>query len=117
MCSSDLSLEITLSEDTPGKLNAIGETIRGELQPLESNPNVSELRHLGGIVAFDLHPPAGDEAGYMAKMSASLRAASIERGVLLRPLGNVLYAMPPACTTPDQARQIGRVMAELVTLP
>ena len=111
------SLEITLSEDTPDKLNAIGETIRGELQPLESNPNVSDLRHLGGIVAFDLHPPAGDEAGYMAKMSASLRAASIERGVLLRPLGNVLYAMPPACTTPDQARQIGRVMAELVTLP
>ena len=45
------------------------------------------------------------------------RYCFLARGVLLRPLGNVLYAMPPACTTPDQARQIGRVMAELVTLP
>ena len=111
------SLDITLGEDTPGKLNAIGETILGELRPLEGSAGVSNLRHLGGIVALDLSPPAGDQAGYMAKMAASLRAASIERGVLLRPLGNVLYAMPPACTTPAQARQIGLVMAEMALLP
>ncbi|MDP6387158.1 MAG: adenosylmethionine--8-amino-7-oxononanoate transaminase [Planctomycetota bacterium] len=111
------SLDITLGEDTPGKLNAIGETILGELRSLESSAGVSNLRHLGGIVALDLSPPAGDQAGYMAKMAASLRAASIERGVLLRPLGNVLYAMPPACTTPAQARQIGLVMAEMALLP
>ncbi|HJM58060.1 MAG: adenosylmethionine--8-amino-7-oxononanoate transaminase [Planctomycetes bacterium] len=111
------SLDITLGEDTPGKLNAIGETILGELRSLEGSAGVSNLRHLGGIVALDLSPPAGDQAGYMAKMAASLRAASIERGVLLRPLGNVLYAMPPACTTPAQARQIGLVMAEMALLP
>ena len=111
------SLDITLGEDTPGKLNAIGETILGELRSLEGSAGVSNLRHLGGIVALDLSPPAGDQAGYMAKMAASLRAASIERGVLLRPLGNVLYAMPPACTTPAQARQIGLVMAEMTLLP
>ena len=57
------------------------------------------------------------QEGYMAKMAAGLRAASIERGVLLRPLGNVLYAMPPACTTPAQAKQIGTVMAEMALLP
>ncbi len=111
------SLDITLGEDTPGKLNAIGETILGELRSLEGSAGVSNLRHLGGIVALDLSPPAGDQAGYMAKMAASLRAASIERGVLLRPLGNVLYAMPPACTTPAQAKQIGLVMAEMALLP
>jgi adenosylmethionine-8-amino-7-oxononanoate aminotransferase len=111
------SLDINLGEDTPGKLNTIGKTILGELQSLEGSANVRNLRQLGGIVALDLSPPAGDQEGYMAKMSAGLRAASIERGVLLRPLGNVLYAMPPACTTPAQAKRIGLVMAEMALLP
>jgi adenosylmethionine-8-amino-7-oxononanoate aminotransferase len=45
-----------------------------------------------------------------------LRAAAVERGVLLRPLGNVLYALPPACTTEAQAERIAAVMAELALL-
>ena len=40
--------------------------------------------------------------------------AAIERGVLLRPLGDVLYALPPACTTDDEARRIGQTMRALV---
>ena len=33
--------------------------------------------------------------------------------MLLRPLGNVLYALPPACTTEEQAQRIAEVMVEL----
>jgi len=109
------SLEITLKEDVPGRLNEIGKTVWAELQSAQAHPQVDDLRHLGGVVALDLVPPSGGETGYLAEMSGRLRQGSIERGVLLRPLGNVLYAMPPACTTRDQAQQIGRVMAELAT--
>ena len=41
--------------------------------------------------------------------------AAAERGVLLRPLGNVLYALPPACTTDAEADRIAEVMGELVS--
>jgi adenosylmethionine-8-amino-7-oxononanoate aminotransferase len=34
--------------------------------------------------------------------------------VLLSPLGNVIYAMPPACTTHEQCDKIARAISELV---
>ncbi len=49
-------------------------------------------------------------------MAPKLRAAAVERGVLLRPLGSVLYAIPPAGTTDAQADRIAEVMLDLVRL-
>ena len=70
------------------------------------------MRRTGGIVAFDLVVPEGD-AGYLSRVTADMRKRAIELGVLLRPLGNVLYAMPPACTSPEQADRIADVLLEL----
>jgi adenosylmethionine-8-amino-7-oxononanoate aminotransferase len=108
------SLALCAEEDTPAKLDALGTRIHGALADLEGHARVRELRRTGGIVALDLAPDAGDAAGYLAPLGPRLRAAAIERGVLLRPLGNVLYALPPACTTDAEADRVAAVMAELV---
>ena len=71
---------------------------------------VENLRSLGGVVAYDLAVPSG---GYLAAIAPRLRARAIELGVLLRPLGNVVYAMPPACTDEDQCDRIAEVMVDL----
>lgn len=111
-CAAALaSLDVVAREDTPARLEAIGRTIHGELEDLASHPRVRDLRRLGGMVALDL---AADDAGYLADLGPRLRAAAIERGVLLRPLGNVLYALPPSCTSEEEARRIAAVMRELV---
>jgi adenosylmethionine-8-amino-7-oxononanoate aminotransferase len=107
------SLALTLEEDVPARLDAIGARIAAGLGDLAEDDRVAELRRLGGIVALDLAVPDG-EAGYLAAVAPRLRAAAIERGVLLRPLGNVLYAIPPACTTDEECDTIARVMGELV---
>ena len=113
-CAAALaSLDVLEREDTPGLLSSIGEEIRSELAPLAKDPRVRDLRHLGGVVALDLVVADG---GYMGSVAPRLRAAAIERGVLLRPLGNVLYAMPPSCTTAQEAREIAGVMRALVEL-
>ena len=65
------------------------------------------------IVALDL---VGSQAGYLSELGPRLRAAAVDRGALLRPLGNVLYAMPPACTTAEEARQLAGILRELVEL-
>ena len=109
------SLQLCLEEDVPLALNKIGQQIVQGLQPLQGLPHVSQIRQLGGVVAFDLNPPAGDAPGYLAKLGPDLRRAAIRRGVLLRPLGNVLYAMPPACTDTKQCDIIAQVMVELAT--
>jgi adenosylmethionine---8-amino-7-oxononanoate aminotransferase len=111
------SLEVCRREDTPGRLENIGSTIHASLaRGLANNPRVENLRRMGGIAAMDLVPPGGMERGYLSSLQPALRAAALERGVLLRPLGNVLYALPPASTTVDQCERIAEVMIELVAL-
>ena len=56
----------------------------------------TNVRQLGTIAALDL--VVGD-AGYLAAVGPRLLQFFLERGVLLRPLGNTIYVMPPYCIT------------------
>lgn len=111
------SLDICEEESTPARLETIGARIYNNLrESLEGRAHVKNLRHTGGVVAFDLVPPGNSASGYLSELQPLLRAAAIDRGVLLRPLGNVLYAMPPASTSSDQCDQIATVMQEMAQL-
>lgn len=111
------SLAICEEEDTPGRLDRIGATIEANLQhALDGHPAVQDLRRTGGVVALNLVSAGAGSGGYLSELQPLLRRAAIERGVLLRPLGNVLYAMPPACTSSAECEQIAAVMVELVQL-
>ncbi len=114
------SLDLNEANRTPELLGQIGARIHAQLQAARQagtlDGRISDLRHLGGIVAMDLCPPAGEATGYLSNMAPRIRAGAIERGVLLRPLGNVLYALPPACTSEVQCDQIVQAMIELALL-
>ena len=110
------SLELCRERDVPERLKAIGKRIFAGVAELEGHARVHDLRQLGGIVALDLEPREGEAAGYLAGLAPRLRREAIERGVLLRPLGNVLYAIPPACTSEDQCDAIACAMVELAQL-
>lgn len=116
-CAAALaSLDILEREDTPARLDAIGARIEGALSDLADREDIADLRRTGGIVALELRLPDGDRGGYLADLAPRLRREALARGVLLRPLGPVLYALPPACTTPQECDEIARVMRELAAL-
>jgi adenosylmethionine-8-amino-7-oxononanoate aminotransferase len=71
---------------------------------------VREVRVRGLILAVELDVPGG----YLADVGRRLRLAALERGVLLRPLGNVLYALPPLCTSDDSLARITDAMVHAV---
>lgn len=105
------SLTLARERDVPGRLAAIGERIAGRLaERLEGNPRVQHLRRCGGIVAYDL---GSSDYGYLDGLTPRLRRRALESGVLLRPLGNVVYAMPPACVDGAQADRIADAMVDL----
>jgi adenosylmethionine-8-amino-7-oxononanoate aminotransferase len=79
---------------------------RDALSPLAESPNVREVRIRGTIAAVELDMPGG----YLAPIGRQLRRHCLERGVLLRPLGNVLYAMPPFCTSDESLRRVAEAM-------
>jgi adenosylmethionine---8-amino-7-oxononanoate aminotransferase len=113
-CAAALaSLELCREERVPERLERIGARIAAALAPLAGDARVRELRRLGGIVALDLVAPEGAQ-GYGSAMGLELRREALARGVLLRPLGNVLYALPPACLDEDECALVAEVMTALV---
>jgi adenosylmethionine-8-amino-7-oxononanoate aminotransferase len=79
---------------------------REALVPLEKCARVREIRIRGTIAAVELNVPGG----YLAEVGRELRGRCLEKGVLLRPLGNVVYAMPPFCTSTASMEQIAEAI-------
>jgi adenosylmethionine-8-amino-7-oxononanoate aminotransferase len=71
---------------------------------LASHPRVRRPRVLGTVAAFDL--AGSDAGGYLSDSAAGLTAFALERGVLLRPLGDVIYVLPPYAITDAELGQV-----------
>ena len=69
----------------------------------EARPDVTQVRTLGTVFALDV---GQDAAGYLSELGPSLHDFYMERDVLLRPLGNTVYILPPYCTTQAELDQI-----------
>ena len=110
------SFELLRETNAPQQLEAIGRHIHAGVADVVDLPHVRNLRQRGGIVAFDLAPPEGEAGGYMSSLTPRLRARAIELGVLLRPLGNVVYALPPACLTEEEANRVVHAMRALAEM-
>ena len=94
--AASANLDIWASEPVLERIAALG-VLQAELSsPQKLNSKISGARQLGTITAFDIETRDG---GYLAAMGPSLQADLLARGVLLRPLGNTVYVMPPYCST------------------
>jgi adenosylmethionine-8-amino-7-oxononanoate aminotransferase len=83
---------------------------RRALAPVAGLPQVREVRIRGSIAAVEVNAPGG----YLAEVGRQLRRHCLEHGVLLRPLGNVLYTMPPLGTSEDSLERIAAAMVSAV---
>ncbi len=72
-------------------------------------PRVRAHRQAGLIVALTVGPGPAD-----GRLSLALRAAAMRRGVLLRPLHDTIYWMPPLCTSDDVLDRLADVTAEVI---
>ena len=87
------SLRVLDEEQTVARLARIAPVWRDA--GLEVLPRVTNVRGLGSIVAFDIE--GGD--GYHDPIGRQIQRRAWDRGLYLRPLGDVVYLMPPASIT------------------
>jgi adenosylmethionine---8-amino-7-oxononanoate aminotransferase len=78
---------------------------KAHLAELASHPRLTRLRVTGTIAAMDI---VTEHPGYLNQLSLEIRKQAIAQSLLLRPLGNALYIMPPYCITPDELAFIYR---------
>ena len=94
-CSVALSSINLFQEDkTFEKIRNISEIHKNCLKELSKKPCVSKVRMLGSIAAFNY---SGISEVYGSKDSQNLREKFLRKGLLLRPIGNTIYLMPPYC--------------------
>lgn len=76
---------------------------------------VSNIRNRGTILAWDLQVPG--QWGYLNPVSTIIKERAHESGLLMRPLGNTMYLMPPYCITEEELSwAFERILALLKTL-
>ncbi|MER9363251.1 adenosylmethionine--8-amino-7-oxononanoate transaminase [Mesorhizobium sp. M0500] len=99
-CAAALAnVEIWRDEPVAERVAALSAMQAARLQRFGDNPNFTDCRTTGTITALDLRT---DSAGYLAEIGPKLRAFFLDQGLLVRPLGNVLYLLPPYCITGDE---------------
>jgi adenosylmethionine---8-amino-7-oxononanoate aminotransferase len=106
------SLELVESAEC-GKLRArINQAHTEFAECLRERARVADVRVRGTILAFDIE--TREAGGYVSPIAQQARQFFIDRGVLLRPLGNVVYCMPPYCVTDEELGVIYSALEEFV---
>jgi adenosylmethionine---8-amino-7-oxononanoate aminotransferase len=103
-CAAALAnLEIWDEEPVLEKIQDIAKSHIRARRWFEARPDIAQIRTLGTIFALDIHDGAG---GYLSSLGPYLYEFFLERDVLLRPLGNTVYILPPYCMKQQELDQI-----------
>ena len=94
---------LNLLEANPTAFQDFEARHRPHLERLQGHPKVSRCRLLGTVAAFDL--AVDGTAGYLNPAGPTVKKLAMAHGVFLRPLGQVVYLLPPLCISDEQLQR------------
>ena len=121
-CTAGLaSLDLLLTQETSNKIliinklhnnfrnklleNGFGKIVCGDTDNEERfHPKITDIRIKGTILAIEIYTPEG--TSYFSNIRDIAYQFFIEKGILIRPLGNVIYLLPPYCISEDNLKYI-----------
>jgi adenosylmethionine-8-amino-7-oxononanoate aminotransferase len=110
------SLELLRSKQSLTARRVLEKTLRAELKSLWTLPAVGDIRQVGLMIGVELvkNWKIRERFAPGERMGGRVCEAMARRGVLTRPVGDVIVLMPPYCTTPAQARRMVAALREAV---
>jgi adenosylmethionine---8-amino-7-oxononanoate aminotransferase len=97
------SLELTISPETQQNLDRISNSHQAFADELKPLPGIKEVRQRGTILAIEF---ADESTSYFSNLRDVFYNYALEQGVILRPLGNIIYIIPPYCITDAQLDKV-----------
>ena len=99
-CAAALAtLDVFEQDDVLARNRVTAAKMAALAAPFSDHPHIADVRQAGMVVAFELTRGGDKRTPFPARQRVGLKAyrTALERGVVLRPLGDVLYWMPPYC--------------------
>jgi adenosylmethionine---8-amino-7-oxononanoate aminotransferase len=109
--AANANLQIFDDEPVFDRINTIARITSERLAHFRAMHQVGDTRQIGTIGAVELR---ADDPGYLSAMRPKLYNFFLERGVLLRPLGNVVYVLPPYVISPEELNRAYDVIQEAI---
>ena len=106
------SLDILQTQSSVSRRARLQKWLQDELSSLWSLPQVGDIRQVGLVAGIELVKNWRTREPFALRERAGIRvcAAMARRGVLTRPVGNVIVLMPPYCTTKTQLQKIASAL-------
>lgn len=100
-CAAALaSMELLLKTETLNNINLISKKHFNFLQQLKNHPKVENVRQTGTILAWEIKNDK--QTSYFNETGKALYNEFLKKGIIMRPLGNVMYLVPPYCITSQE---------------
>lgn len=104
-CSAGLaSMDLFLENATNENIKRIAENHAQFAKKIEDHVRIRTVRQTGTILAMEWE--TGGNTSYFSSLRDKLYQYFLDAGIILRPLGNVIYILPPYCITDDQLHYI-----------
>ncbi len=102
------SLDLFEMEGSLARVHRLETLFQQKISYFKKMDRVGDARTLGGVFVLELESERGasNSGGYLESMGPKLAQEFLRRGLLLRPLGNVLYFMPPYAITDDEVHWV-----------
>lgn len=100
-CAAALaSMELLLQKETQMNIKRITHQHSEFVKTLANHPQVENARQIGTILAFDFK--TGQGTSYFNEIGKKIYNEFLKRGIIMRPLGNVIYLVPPYCISAEE---------------
>lgn len=110
-CAAALAnLEVWQREPVMERIGSLAALHKDRLARFRDDRRFVNLRQIGTIAALDI---VAKDAGYLADIGPRLYRGFLARGLLVRPLGNTVYIMPPYCSTANDLDLVYDAIDEL----
>lgn len=104
-CAASLaSLDILLADETLANIKRIEEQHSIFMKEIAAHPKVKTVRQTGTIIAIEWK--TGESTSYLSSLRDKLYTYFLDKGIVLRPLGNIVYILPPYIITNEELAYI-----------
>lgn len=110
--AANASFDLLTKKECWSDIERISDRHQQFLQKHQGNPIIKDIRSIGTILALEFKTDA--DSSYFSEMRNKLYPFFIDREVLLRPLGNLIYIIPPYIITDGELEKVYRAIEEFL---